>query len=440
MKSTNILPYGLLNQDDWTVNSLQVVETLDQREGMILSDLVSINQNRMGDIANENKNLKYIRVRNIDQDTQLISHFEKLTFEELPKRAKLLASENDILLAKTRPDKGSIAIIGETDEKYVVSNTLSVLNCKSSFSPALVFFILSSDTVMKELKLLARGSTVPTLSIEQLTTYKLPLNEYPSDQEEKAEELLEKWININNRSKSITDIAEDIFKESLLKSDLNSNDSSVQSYAIKNYNKISQFLDPRHYLTDDEEKVKWNCSVRKLKDLISFRSIRSKPYKNEHFTEKIPFLKVGNLDETSIMTNIEEVEFKKCINEGNGNDYLCQGDIVLSKMSGQINRSNLVSEDLAGGIANQYIYVLEAIDINPEYLVLFLKTKWAKDQVDLHKSTVNKKDIGSMEVPLPKSKVQEKIVNKVKQRMLGDKKEELKEEIEEFKTNILNKN
>ena len=72
------------------------------------------------------------------------------------------------------------------------------------------------------------------------------------------------------------------------------------------------------------------------------------------------------------------------------------------------------------GIATDYIHIFKVKDVNPYFLVVYLKTKYGRDYIDLLKHgvgtvSINKTDLLSIPIPIIPKEIQKNIGNKYKE-------------------------
>jgi len=377
MKDKNIISYENLKNDTWTVQNLKYKNNVKKNRDprLKLNNFTRFNTYNANYNAHPNKKFKYVEISNIDPKTNLIDDYSLKTAEEMPARAKLKAQEGYILFPKIRPNSGAVAYC---DDEYIVSDTLVVLMVEERFSSALLYFILSSKQVIEEIDKLTKGNVVPSLTLGDLKNYFLPLDSYPKNREQEAEKLLKRWLKLNKEKMNLKKAADTILTKHI--------------FDNKDINNV------------------------KLKELIKFK----KPYKQylDKLKEKDqPIIKNKHLDEYKInvdYSNLKENHWKK--SNLNKNKYLKNNWIVLPKEITNINKTNILTNNLTGALIDRHLYTLETSDkLDPEYLVVLFKSSWLEEKLsDYDKRTISQKNIKNLEIPLPDINKQKEVVKSVK--------------------------
>ena len=416
-----VLSYKIIKEsDDWTVDYLSIKEDLKSDNRLPLTELVEINQKSLKDYSLSSDENKYITVSSLDKTINMLEqeNIEYKKKNDLPQRAKLIAKKNDILISKVRPESSGIALITDNKE-YVVSNAIIVLTPKKKSLAKLLYFILSNEKVINEISSLTRGTT-NNLPLKLLNEYSLPISKIPEEKIEEANIIYDDYYKSFKKEQDLKEIIDKVFKEELISSDFKLTAEENQ-FLLADYKK--------HFLNDqfsiekifyEENKEKWTCREENLKDLIEFRSVRDKPGKNKFFSKEIPRVTISEMIENDIYVDESQIEFVQC-EENIENEYLEENNIILPKMGASLKKVSIVGKSLNGAIVNQNLYVIDTHEeLNPEYLALFLKSKWGKKKLQIMASgttiqTINRKNIENLSIPFPDKSVQGKIVEKIKE-------------------------
>jgi restriction endonuclease S subunit len=416
-----ILSYQIIKEsDDWTVDFLSIKEDLKNEDRLPLTELVEVNQKSLKDYSLSSEENRYITVSSLDKTINMLDqdNIEVKGKDDLPQRAKLIATKNDILISKVRPGSSGIALITDNKE-YVVSNAILVLTPKKKSLARLLYFILTNEKVINEISSLTRGTT-NNLPLKLFNEYRLPITKIPEEKIEEANRIYDDYYKSFQAEQDLKETIDNVFKENLLLSDLKFSDKENQ-FLLADYKK--------HLLNDqfsiekifyEKNKEKWKCREEKLKDLIEFRSVRDKPGKNEFFSKKIPRVTISEMIENDIYVDESQIEFVQC-EEDVKNDYLEENNIIMPKMGSSLKKVSIAGESLNGAIVNQNLYVIATHqDLDPEYLVLFLKSKWGQRKLEIMASgtaiqTINRKNLENLSIPFADISVQKKIVQAVKE-------------------------
>ena len=373
LSDSSVISYDTLyDSSNWTASYLKIFKELNSMDRYPLKKLCDINKKGIKNIVNQKEKYPYIEVSNIDSDKKVLNNIKEIEYSELPSRAKLLAYPGDIVISTVRPEKGPIAIVPNNHDVYVVSSALAVLSPKD-ISTELLYFILCSEKVTKELASLASGMSVPMILMKELKEYQLPISSIPNEYEQEAKELYEKMM-----------------------------------LKYKQYKTLNQIIDET---LENSEKV--NKQQYKIDELISYKRPLVIQDNNE-----LKQVKISNLTTESIY--IDKKELDVC-NEINGRRNLIDNkDILIPRMVDSIERTSIADSNIQGSIANQFIYTYIANEIVlPEYMTMIFRSSRIKEKLEAlateakHSKMVKREDIQSLNINIPDIKVQKEIVDKI---------------------------
>jgi len=264
----------------------------------------------------------------------------------------------------------------------------------------------------------------------------------PTDKAEEATKIYDEYYDSFQKEKDLKEIIDNILKEHLVLRDSNIKNNESK-FAIADYNKHlsrDQFNLDRIFFNKNKED--WDCEEVKLDRFIHFRKVKDKPGKNEHFKEEIPRVTTTEMTINDIYVDKENAESVKCKDDID-NEYIMEGNILLPKTASSFKKVSVADHSLNGGIVNQNLYVIETHEkLVPEFLALFLKSKWGQNQLEIMASgsvisTVNRKNVKNLIIPLPDKDIQEKIIEKVKNQIEKNSLEYYKEKIKSFKRGLI---
>lgn len=440
--SNKILSYQIIKEsDDWTVDYLSIKEELKSDNRLPLTELVEINQKSLKNYNLSSEEKRYITVSSLDKTINMLDqeNIEYKKKDDLPQRAKLVATKNDILISKVRPESSGIALITDNKE-YVVSNAIIVLTPKKKSLAKLLYFILSNEKVINEISSLTRGTT-NNLPLKLLNNYSLPISKISEEKTEEANRIYDNYYKSFKNEKDLKETIDKVFKEELILSDFKFEDEENQ-FLLADYKHLLNDQFSIEKIFYEENKEKWNCKEEKLKDLIEFRSVRDKPGKNKFFKKEIPRVTISEMIENDIYVDESQIEFVQC-EEDVENEYLEENNIILPKMEASLKKVSIAGKSLNGAIANQNLYVIDTHEeLNPEYLALFLKSKWGQRKLQIMASgttiqTINRKNIENLSIPFPDKNVQKKIVEKIKEEQEKNSLEVHQKRIKEFQEKLV---
>lgn len=144
--------------------------------------------------------------------------------------------------------------------------------------------------------------------------------------------------------------------------------------------------------------------------------------KERKFSDKgLKFLHATNITEIGINYRKDEKFIDPLSNMNFPDAYARVGDILFVRVGvGCVGRVAIVDVKDDEGVVTDYIHIFRVKGINPYFLVVYLKTKFGKDSINLLKHgvgtvSINKTDLLSLPIPLVSEKIQEDMANRYKE-------------------------
>ncbi len=144
--------------------------------------------------------------------------------------------------------------------------------------------------------------------------------------------------------------------------------------------------------------------------------------KERRFTDKgLKFLHATNITELGINYKKDENFIDPSSRMDFPDAHAKAGDILFVRVGvGCAGRVAIVYNKEDEGVATDYIHIFRVKDINPYFLVVYLKTKYGKDSITLLKHgvgtvSINKTDLLSIPIPVIPEKIQKYIRDKYKE-------------------------
>ncbi|MGN7410617.1 restriction endonuclease subunit S [Sporosarcina sp. SAFN-010] len=429
------VPYTNLNHIDWTFHGLGTDTKFEEYEGVPLSDIAVLNPDHLHSSSIDvTASYKYLDLSCVSSFSGLITEHKEVSGEKLPARATLIVQSGDILLSTVRPERNQISIVTSDFDGCIVNSSFIVIRPKL-IEQEILYFILRSPKINALLQSKARGTSIPTLKLEDVKELCIPLNSSTGDLAEEARQLFRQWVQLNQNSKDLGEITEEIFVEENLIHKYES--PSITSLTkVMPYSTLSDRLDVSYYLEKPQNQA-WQIPVNKLSELaITFLSgvpIPSKEYKNSG----LPYVRIQDLQEGKISSD-KLVFFDEQTANEKSKARLLSGDILISRV-GTIGKAALAKESDEGALANQHISIVRVNPENilPEFVLLYLSTRWASEQLEQKAAGtaqrfIKLKDIKDLIVPLPSVQLQKEIVSKVFQRVKSESTDTISKEISRF--------
>ncbi|GGD28874.1 restriction endonuclease subunit S [Pontibacillus salipaludis] len=425
MKPYKVMPYAVLEREDWSVDYLMASLEEKADKGIPLLEWVNINPTRVDKKEIEKTTTySYLDLSSISHEYGIISNPKEVLGEDLPARATLKVQEGDILLSSVRPERNHVAVVDETFDGCIVNNTFFVLRPKQRNHTELLYFVLRSNDVNEQLSLLARGTAIPTIRKKEIESFQIPDIETTSENQQVAQTLYKDWIFKQQNQQSVQSIVEKRFIE----------------HGIIQTEENSDLPDPL-YTTVLSDQVE---ATRNLKDLLlkarSGAAISSKEYQEEG----IPYIRIRDMTGTSVSME-EGVYINEATAENNAKGKVQKGDVLVSRV-GTVGKAGFVSDELEEAVASQHISMLQVNQdrLNPLFLLYYLNTSCSVDHLlKLASGSVQKfirlKDIKELPVPVPDLKLQEQVVQEIERQITEQSNDSLKDQIHDFTEKLLNK-
>lgn len=438
------LPYDVLEDPNWVVDNLWQISQQGKHEGILLPELVDINAckfNPKKDIEPD-KDYIYIEVSNINANAGIIEPPLPITGENLKERAKNIAHAGDILLALIRPQNRNIAVIPDNLDGCIVSNNFAVLTPKK-ISSELLFLVLRSDSVTEGIARKITGTTIPSINLKHLKDTFINFKSVPidPDTERMAKKLYYEWISKMSSTNNWEEVASRTLERMLIKKIDEKKILSHQKGFLLPYCDLGDRWDVSyHDILRAEPTVEWQCELKRLDDLASFPRT-SADIEEENIEEGVPIVRVRDIQED--LTWLESEGITRADVKARGDNTLLPQDILMVKVGSTAGKVVIAAEGLAGAVTNQHILTLRTTpEILPEYLLLFLKSKWAKFQLNkmtlnVTQSFIQVSELGKLTIPLPNLSRQHEIVEITKKLRAENEVSNLEKRISAFQSNVL---
>ncbi len=133
--------------------------------------ICDIDKNRLPENTDENFLFNYIDISSV---TELggIGDTIRMSFKESPSRARMVVSENDIIISTVRTYLRAIAFITEND-KYICSTGFAVLTPKENLNSKFAFYQVQSEYIVQEIVRRSVGVSYPAITATALSNISL---------------------------------------------------------------------------------------------------------------------------------------------------------------------------------------------------------------------------------------------------------------------------
>ncbi len=147
-----------------------------------------------------------------------IESLQKLDLLEAPSRAKRLVKDEDIIYSNVRPIQQHYGFIKNPPDNFIVSTGFSVIQTnKLKAVPLLIYYLLTSDSIVERLDMIAEGSTsvYPSLKPSDIEDLEIILPPLPEQKAiaEVLSSLDDKIDLLHRQNKTLEDMAQTLFRQ-----------------------------------------------------------------------------------------------------------------------------------------------------------------------------------------------------------------------------------
>jgi type I restriction enzyme S subunit len=130
------------------------------------------------------KTFKYIDVSSISREYFIIKEYKEYKGRDAPSRARKAVKNGDIIFATVRPSLRRIAIIPESFDGEICSTAFCVIRCKKDIAlPEFVFYYISTDSFVKRVSEVQKGTNYPAVTDSDVLAQKIPLPQISEQQQ-----------------------------------------------------------------------------------------------------------------------------------------------------------------------------------------------------------------------------------------------------------------
>lgn len=140
-----------------------------------VKDVASLSQERFNPARYESDRVfHYIEISGIDS-IQMRAYAKEIRCGEAPSRARKLVHSNNIIFSTVRPERGTVAVIDDTQDNFVCTTGFAVLETQR-MEPMVLAYLLQSDFVAKQIGKYVMGISYPVIDEKDLMEIYLPIN------------------------------------------------------------------------------------------------------------------------------------------------------------------------------------------------------------------------------------------------------------------------
>ena len=226
-----------------------------------------------------------IRIGDITKGTVNLDNCKKLPEEYTLSKKDFLLKEKDVLVAMTGATIGKIGQVPKTEIKMLLNQRVGRI--KTNLSSDFYKYVLDSDFIQTQIRLIAEGSAQENISSEQIESFIIP------DLNEKNQEFI-----VNFLDKKTSELNKTIEKDKKLIALLKEKRTALINHVV------TKGLDPnakmKRVTHDLIEKIPENWDIMALKHIVS-RKITDGPHETPDFLDKgIPFISAEAIKQDKI--------------------------------------------------------------------------------------------------------------------------------------------
>lgn len=140
-----------------------------------LKDVASLSQERFNPARYEaDRIIHYIEISDIDP-IQMRAYGKEVRCAEAPSRARKLVHSSNVIFSTVRPERGTVAVIDDTQDNFVCTTGFAVLNAQK-IEPMVLAYLLQSDFVTEQIGKYVMGISYPIIDEKDLMEIYLPVN------------------------------------------------------------------------------------------------------------------------------------------------------------------------------------------------------------------------------------------------------------------------
>jgi restriction endonuclease S subunit len=358
----------------------------------------------------------------IDKPTKYCNKISRDEFEAL--RLK----QGDVLICRTNgnPDLvGKSAIVLEDSEFAYASYLFKVRTKQGILNPHSLLIFLHTKYGRNEIDKYSMTSNQTNFSPAKFKEIKVP--KISGKIQEKIKLLVEQSYEYKNTSmKKYLEAEDELLKEIgfcnvQIKHKLSY--SEKMSNIKKNMRLDADFYQPKYYEIEGKLNA-YKLRTKELKDIIDLKMENFEPQSET----KYKYIELANIQANGRI-NGSTIDCGKNL-PSRARRLVKTGDVIVSSIEGSLESCALITDEYNDAICSTGFYVLKSESVNPETLLVFVKTlpiqnllkKYCRGTI---LTSISKDELEKLPVPLIDSKVQRNIASKIKEAYDSRKKSNL---------------
>ena len=173
-----------------------------------LGSIVQFSRDTWDADAHPEQTFRYIEINGVDRRRGQAKTVD-VAVSDAPSRARMTAQPGDIIVSRTRPHHGSIALLNHSHRGCIASTGFSVIrNTKDDrITPTFLWAALRLSLSLKQMLRRASGGNYPAITQEELANVLIPLPDKSIQQE-----IVDEVVHRNNEADRLEAYAETVWK------------------------------------------------------------------------------------------------------------------------------------------------------------------------------------------------------------------------------------
>lgn len=358
-------------------------------------------EKRLGEIAeinpesisnkNHYDNISYIDISSVKEG--ILYGVCNYSMNNAPDRAKRILRNNDIIISTVRPNLKAYYFVKNDMPNLICSTGFAVLRAKNTTVSRFLYYVISNDSFINYLSLVAKGSAYPAVDKKDFINAKINIPDLAT--QEKIADILSTYDDLiennNRRIEILEQMAQEIYKEWFVR-----------------------FRFPGHEKVKFVNGIPEGWEVKKVKDfgnIITGKTPSTEVYEN--YGKDIMFIKTPDMHDAVFTTYSSEYLSEK--------GHLTQVNKLIpanSILVSCIGTAGIVSINAEAAHTNQQI---NSILLNDENLLywLFFSCRFLKNTIELYGATgatmtnLSKGKFENLKILMPKQELVYLYNNKV---------------------------
>lgn len=358
------------------------------------------------------RNFDYLEISNVSTADGACT-YKTINKEEAPSRAQKILNKEDVIISTVRPNRNAVSLIYEINGLKVASSGFCVLRNFKEVLPEYIFVLLKTYVFRDLLDRETKATMYPAVAEDDILNLYIPI--FSSNFQNRIASIIKYLFKKQNQSKTLYSQAEELLLSELGLLDWK---PKHQLAFIKNFTDTqkAERIDAEYFQPKYEEIIeavkKYKGGFDELGNLVKIKDMNFTPKDNEQYK----YIELANISSNGEINGYTE-------NFGNelpsrARRKVQKGDLIISSIEGSLESIALITEDWKNALCSTGFFVVNSDKINPEILLVLLKTKVG--QLQLKKgckgtilTAIDKNEFSKIVLPKIDLKIQEEIKKKI---------------------------